>query len=109
MHSYANGTQLYLAFQNLKNVDAVHNGCITVDRCLSDINEWMTNNKQEINNDKTEIMLFGTKLSLADVNIKSLEVAGTHVQVYDGPLRNHGVVQDNSLSRIGWINQHAYI
>jgi len=71
IHSYADDTQLYLAFQNPKNTDAVHNGCIKVERCLAD-----------------------TKSSLADVTISSLEVARTRVDVSDGPVRN----LDNSLS-----------
>ena len=31
MHIYANDTQLYLTFQNPKNADAVHNGCIKLE------------------------------------------------------------------------------
>jgi len=77
-----------LAFQNPKNADVVHTDCIKVEQCPADINVWMTNNKLKLNNDKTEIMLFGTKLSLADVNFTSFEVAGTQVHVSDGPVRN---------------------
>jgi len=40
-------------------------------------------------------MLLGTKSSLADVNSKSLEVAGTHVHVSDGSVRNLGVLLNN--------------
>jgi pectin methylesterase-like acyl-CoA thioesterase len=105
MHSYADDAQLYLAFQNPKNADAVHNGCIKVERCLADINAWMTNNKLKLNNDKTEIMLFGTRSSLADVDITSLEVAGTRVHVSDGPVRNLGVLLDNSLSMSSQVNR----
>jgi len=65
----------------------------------------MTNNKLKLNNDKTEIMFFGTKSSLADVNITSLEVAGTHVHVSDGPVRNLGVLLDNSLSMSSQVNR----
>ena len=105
MQSYADDTQLYLAFQNPKNADEVHNGCIKIERCLADIHAWMTNNKLKLNNDKTEIMLFGTKSSLADVNITSLEVAGTRVHVSDGPVRNLGVLLDNSLSMSSQVNR----
>jgi len=97
MHRYSDDTQLYLIFQNPKNADAVDNVCIKVERCLEDINAWMTNNKLKVNNNKTEIMLFDTKSSLADVNSTSLEVAGTHVHVSDGPMRNLGVLLDISL------------
>ena len=83
MRTYADDTQLYLAFQNPKYADAVHNGCIKVERCLADINAWMTNNKLKLNNDKTEIMPFGIKSSLTDINITLLAL---------------GVALDNSLS-----------
>ena len=84
MHNYADDTQLYLAIQNPKDTDTVHNGCIKVKRCLADINVWMTNNKLKLNNDKTKIMLFGTKSTLTDFNITSLEVSGNRVHVSDG-------------------------
>ena len=114
MHCYTDDSQLYLASHNPNNADAVHNDCIKVERSLADINACMTNNKLKLNNDMTEIMLFGTRSSLADVNITSIEVAGTHVHVSDGPVRSLGDLLDNSLSPClprwtGWYNQHAYI
>jgi len=42
---------------------------------------------------------------VADVNITSLEVAGTHVHVSDGPVRNLGVLLDNSLSMSSQVNR----
>ena len=105
MHSYADDTQLYLAFQNPKDPDAIHTGCIKVEQCLADINAWMMNNKFNLNNDKTKIVLFGTKSSLADVNITSLEVAGTPVHVSEGCVRNLGVLLDNSLSMSSQVNR----
>ena len=65
----------------------------------------MTNNKLKLNNHKTEIMLFGTKSSLTDVNIISLEVSGTHLHVSRGPVRNLGVLLDNSLSMSSQVNR----
>ncbi|KAK2155090.1 hypothetical protein LSH36_249g00040 [Paralvinella palmiformis] len=73
MHCYTDDTQLYSPFQNPKNADAVHNGCIKVEQCLADINAWMTNNKLKLNNDKTEIMLFVTRSSLAEIRCDQSE------------------------------------
>ena len=65
----------------------------------------MTNNKLKLNNSKTEIMLFGTKSSLANVNIASLEVAGTLIHVADGPVRNLGVILDHAMSMTPEVNR----
>ena len=50
-----------------------------------------------VNNDKTEIILFGSKKHLAELNIKSLSVAGTDVSVASEPVRNLGAMFDSQL------------
>ena len=62
------------------------------------------NNKLKLSNDRTEIMLFGTSSSTGDGYITSLKVAGSHVHVSDDPVRNLGVVLDNSLSMSFQVN-----
>ena len=49
----------------------------------------MSQNKLKLNNDKAEIILFGSK-KLAELNITSLSVAGTDVSVASEPVRNLG-------------------
>ena len=46
---------------------------------------------------KTEIILFGSKKHLAELNIKSLSVAGTDVSVAFEPVRNLGAMFDSQL------------
>ena len=58
----------------------------------------MSQNKLKLNNDKTEIILFGSKKHLlAELNIKSLSVAGTDVSVATEPVRNLGAMFDSQL------------
>ena len=57
----------------------------------------MSQNKLKLNNDKTEIILFGSKKHLAELNIKSLSVAGTDVPVASEPVRNLGAMFDSQL------------
>ena len=57
----------------------------------------MSQNKLKLNNDKTEIILFGSKKHLAELNIKSLSVAGTDVSVASEPVRNLGAMFDSQL------------
>jgi len=105
MHSYADDTQIYLAFSNPKDANVVHQECTKVEQCLADIHVWMTNNKLKLNNAKTEIMLFGTKSSLDKVDITSIEVAGTRVCIAEGPVRNIGVELDSTLSMTSQVNR----
>ena len=51
----------------------------------------------KLNNDETEIILFGSKKHLAELNIKSLSVAGTDVSVASEPVRNLGAMFDSQL------------
>ena len=50
-----------------------------LEKCLCDISVWMSHNKLKLNNDKTEIILFGSlkHIHVAELTIKSLSVAGT--------------------------------
>ena len=50
----------------------------------------MSQNKLKLKNDKTEIILFGSMKHLAELNNKSLSVAGTDVSVASEPVRNLG-------------------
>ena len=91
MHSYADDTQIYLAFNNPKDAVSIQQECTKMELCLADIHTWMTSNKLKLNNDKTEIILFGTKSAINNINIASLEVAGVRVQLSEGPVKNLGV------------------
>ena len=64
---------------------------------MCDISVCMSQNKLKLNNDKTEIILVGSKKHLADLNIKSLSVAGTDVYVASEPVRNLGAMFDSQL------------
>ena len=55
-HSYADDTQLYVSLSpdNCRPADVL---C----QCLEEINSWMRENFLQLNEDKTEIILFGSK------------------------------------------------
>ena len=52
----------------------------------------MSQNKLKLNNDKTEIILFGSKKHLAELNINSLSLS-----VASEPVRNLGAIFDSQL------------
>ena len=60
VHSYADDTQLYLAFSpNVQDNDAsaVKATC----DCIMDLRKWMIKDRLMLSDDKTEFLLLGTK------------------------------------------------
>ena len=96
-HGYADDTQLCLSFKKTSDNAIVKSEILNLEKCLCDISIWMSQNKLKLNNDKTEIILFGSKKHLAELNIKSLSVAGTDVSVASEPVRNLGAMFDSQL------------
>ena len=96
-HGYADDTQLCLSFKKTSDNAIVKCEILNLEKCLCDISVWMSQNKLKLNNDKTEIILFGSKKHLAELNIKSLSVAGTDVSVASEPVRNLGAMFDSLL------------
>ena len=96
-HGYADDTQLCLSFKKTSDNATVKCEILNLEKCLCDISVWMSQNKLKLNNDKTEIILFGSKKHLAELNIKSLSVAGTDVSVASEPVRNLGAMFDSQL------------
>ena len=96
-HGYADDTQLCLSFKKKSDNAIVKRKILNLEKCLCDISVWMSQNKLKLNNDKTEIILFGSKKHLAELNIKSLSVAGTDVSVASEPVRNLGAMFDSQL------------
>ena len=95
-HGYADDTHLCLSFKKTSDNAIVKREILNLEKCLCDISVWMSQNKLKLNNDKTEIILFGSKKHLAELNIKSLSVAGT-VSVASEPVRNLGAMFDSQL------------
>ena len=96
-HGYADDTQLCLSFKKTSDNAIVKSEILNLEKCLCDISVWMSQNKLKLNNDKTEIILFGSKKHLAELNIKSLSIAGTDVSVASEPVRNLGAMFDSQL------------
>ena len=55
-HSYADDTQVYLECDN--NEVAVRNAVDRLEKCISDVCEWMNGNSLKINEDKTDFIIF---------------------------------------------------
>ena len=50
-HFYADDTQIYMPFQASSYIITLDEVRSTIEACVSDINEWMTDNKLKLNNE----------------------------------------------------------
>jgi len=96
-HSFANDTQL-LAMASLTDVNSVRR---RLECCVSDIQQWCTRRRLQLNHEKSELIWFGGRR-----NLEHLQAIDTTICLGDiGPaerVRNLGVMLDSSLS----LHQH---
>ena len=90
-HFYADDTQIYLSIDPLDTSSTTLTPLID---CLTAIHSWMSNNFLLLNNKKTEIIVFGSKIHWANVSLL-LEAHGLHCS---SEARNLGVVLDSNLN-----------
>ena len=61
--SYADDQQNYLSFKP-SDANSLESCKESLEACISDIRKWMRTNKLKLNDDKTEVVLFGTRQQL---------------------------------------------
>ena len=90
VHTYADDTQLHLAFKPDSAVNAL-------ELCIRDLRSWMLHDKLKLNDNKTEFILIGTRQQLAKVDGISLCVGDSNVSpVKSG--KNLGTWIDSNLN-----------
>lgn len=73
IYCYADDSELYLSFCPDYNPNQ-EASLARVERCAQNIHYWMLNDKLKLNDDKTELKIFGASEQLAKVSIDSLRV-----------------------------------
>ena len=69
---------------------------LSVQECVSDVNDWMIDNKLQLNEDKTEALLFNSsKLQDAPASLSMCQTTVT----FSDSVRNLGFYMDKGLSR----------
>jgi hypothetical protein len=95
-HLYADDTQIYMALE-----PGSHSSqtvlLSTLQACIHDIAIWMHINKLKLNNDKTEVMLLGTKQQLSKISLSTFPIMDVDVPVTK-EVRNLGVLMDSNMS-----------
>ena len=100
---YADDTQLYRSL-NPNSADDQAQGFQEMDKCISDLHDWMTSSKLKMNDDKTECMLIGTRQQLTKLSINHISVGDTTVTTSQ-TVRNLGMLLDSNMSFHEQINK----
>ena len=110
VHAFADDTQLYLSFKASSTTSQAE-ALVALQDCISSIRAWMLVDKLKLNDDKTEIIIIGTRAQLQKIDIKNLQVGNTNVDISNSEIRNLCVWFDSTLSMAPHINkicQSAY-
>ena len=73
-HLYADNQQLYLAFKP-SNAGAKEQCTEQLQGCIADIHKWMSANMLKLNDEKTELIMFGTNHQLKKMESISTRIA----------------------------------
>ena len=68
-----------------------------MERCISDIRAWMTNNYLKLNDTKTEFLVIGSRQQLTKIKIDSIRVGPTEIQKVSS-VRNLGAWFDTFMT-----------
>lgn len=96
---YAYTTQLYISFKH----DDKDLAITAMKNCITDIKNWMLKDKLRLNDDKTEIVLIGTKQQLSKVNMNTFNFGKTDISL-SSEVRNLGCWFDSNLTMNSQIN-----
>jgi exonuclease III len=94
LHSYADDTQLYIAFDH-KDPSSISKAVETLEACVDDIRIWMIKNRLKMNDSKTEMIIFAPPR--AKIPNLSITVGTAGHQSADS-VRNLGVLLDKNLA-----------
>jgi hypothetical protein len=102
-HMYADDLQVYIACPTPSTGD-IKDSLQMLERNIVLIRKWMRQNRLRLNNEKTELILFGTTKMYNDIpNGLSINV-GVETISCKSPVKNLGVLMDKNLSFDSFIN-----
>ena len=78
VHAYADDNQLYISIKPCSSASELEALTASQD-CILDIKTWMTADKLKLNDDKTELIVNGTRAQLDKIGISELSI--DHVKV----------------------------
>ena len=103
VHAYADDNQLYISFKPGSSASELE-VVIALQDCILDIKTWMTTAKLKLSDDKTELIVIGTRAQLNKISISELSIDHVKVSAVCN-VRNLGSWFDNHLSMKTAINK----
>ena len=107
-HTFADDNQLY----KISTLDAIHQSIETLQNCATDVKSWMTANKLQLNDNKTEAMIILSNRMSVYSPLPSVIHIGDADVPFVSSVKNLGVTLDSNLSmsqHIGNTCKAAYI
>jgi hypothetical protein len=91
-HLYADDTQIYLSF-DIKNAP---DAATRIEEVIRVIRVWMAKNFLRLNDDKTEVLVIGSRAALPKVSIDTIQIGNKDIHIAT-EARNIGFVFDNTV------------
>ena len=98
-HFYADDTQIYLTF----NPDNASTSISQLEKCVTEVRNWMAANFLKLNDDKTELIFLGTHHGLSKLSLNSLQIGDCTINSSD-VVRNIGAMFDNHMDMKSQVN-----
>ena len=99
-HLYADDTQIYLSGK-AEDLNAMLE---TVSECIREVKLWMTSNRLQLNDDKTDVMLVAHEKTPVVGLPNVLKVNDSSIEFNDS-VKNLGMILDNKFSMVPSISQ----
>ena len=93
-HAFANDNKLY----KISTLDAIHLPIETNQNCTTDVKSWMTANKLQLNDNKTEAMIILSNRMSVNCPLPSVIHIGDADVPFVSSVKNLGVTLDSNLS-----------
>ena len=102
LHLCADDTQLYLTFTPI-NGEAAELAVQRVQNCVAEMRSWLSQNKQQLSDPKTEALVICTPHGRQRVDIPHIEIGGSLITPAS-VVRNIGTHLDETLSMVTQVN-----
>ena len=99
-HFYADDTQIYICGK----IDDIPKLLQTTKECIEDVKIWMTNNKLQLNDDKTEIILIRNPKIVKELPELILNVNDNDIK-FNKKVKNLGVTLDTDMTMFFFVSQ----
>ena len=109
MHFYADDSQLYVFFKpaTTEKVTAIKQ----LEECIAEVRTWMRRSFLKLNEEKTEVIIFGTKSKLPSVGELTIKI-GDAIISPSPSAKNLGILYDQHLTmddHVGMVCRSAYL